>query len=348
MLLARLTKNNFHRFLSTTTLKRNQQFPAELIDPCCDPAKPIVVGMSQITEAAYGIRGAVEKTLCRYSRALSHATGIEVYLKMEQTQTTGSFKERGARWALMNLTADEKKKGVYAASAGNHAQALCIHGNKLGIPITVVMPRHAPIKKIAQCQQLGGKIIVKGKDISESRHVALTQSLEAGGKYINGYDHEHVIAGAGTVGLEILDQNSLEAGQPIRTPVMPTLADGLAVPLIGFNAFATALGKIDESIVVDEKTIGLAILRLVEMEKVSVSDRPWGIAELTELVAKEGGSIKDIFLERSWTRSDVFTVRTKVVAETRDSKHARRLEQALRLRYADDCIFHLFPTVDMH
>ncbi|CAJ0585997.1 unnamed protein product, partial [Mesorhabditis spiculigera] len=188
---------------------------------------------------------------------------------------------------------------------------------------------------------------------------------------------------------------------------MPTLADGLAVPLIGFNAFATALGKIDESIVVDEKTIGLAILRLVEMEKivvegagacgvgallsgrldkykgkkvvvvlsggnidttqlgrvmergmawdnrlvrfkVSVSDRPWGIAELTELVAKEGGSIKDIFLERSWTRSDVFTVRTKVVAETRDSKHARRLEQALRLRYADDCIFHLFPTVDMH
>ncbi|CAJ0586227.1 unnamed protein product, partial [Mesorhabditis spiculigera] len=184
----------------------SRTFPAELIDPCCDPAKPIVVGMSQITEAAYGIRGAVEKTLCRYSRALSHATGIEVYLKMEQTQTTGSFKERGARWALMNLTADEKKKGVYAASAGNHAQALCIHGNKLGIPITVVMPRHAPIKKIAQCQQLGGNIIVKGKDISESRHVALTQSLEAGGKYINGYDHEHVIAGAGTVGLEILDQ----------------------------------------------------------------------------------------------------------------------------------------------
>ncbi|CAJ0948894.1 unnamed protein product, partial [Mesorhabditis belari] len=305
---------------------------------------------------------------------------------------------------------------VYAASAGNHAQALCMHGKQLGIPVTVVMPRHAPIKKIAHRKKLGGNVIVQGKNLSESRLIALGKSLDEGGKYINGYDHKDVIAGAGTVGLEIIEQfpdvdavvlpagggglvagvataikglrsdvkiisveadrcpsfkNALQVGHPIETSVLPTLADGLAVSVIGVNAFATAKDKVDDAIVVDEKAIGLAILRLVELEKiviegagacgvgalllgklnqfkgkkvvtvlsggnsdtigtrmawdnrlvhfkVNVSDRPGGISELTNIIAENGASIKDIFLERSWTRSDVFTVRVKIVAETRN------------------------------
>ncbi|CAJ0948874.1 unnamed protein product, partial [Mesorhabditis belari] len=154
-----------------------------------------------------------------------------------------------------------------------------------------------------------------GKNLSESRLIALGKSLDEGGKYINGYDHKDVIAGAGTVGLEIIEQvpdvdavvlpagggglvagvataikglrsdvkiisveadrcpsfkNALQVGHPIETSVLPTLADGLAVSVSGVNAFATAKDKVDDGIVVDEKAIGLAILRLVELEKIVI------------------------------------------------------------------------------
>ncbi|KAJ1348143.1 hypothetical protein KIN20_003377 [Parelaphostrongylus tenuis] len=97
---------------------------------------------------------------------------------MDVNQDTGSFKERGGRHALMNLTDEEKKNGVYAASAGNHAQALAIHGKQLGIQVTVVMPRHAPLMKIPKCRELGANVIVQGKDISVARQIALQLAKE--------------------------------------------------------------------------------------------------------------------------------------------------------------------------
>ncbi|KJH53397.1 pyridoxal-phosphate dependent protein [Dictyocaulus viviparus] len=202
---------------------------------------------------------------------------------------------------------------VFAASAGNHAQAIAIHGNRLGIKITVVMPRFAPLMKISKCKDLGADVIVEGKDISESRQVALRLAKERGGKYINGYDHIDVLAGAGTVAEEIFDQvddvdailvpaggggliagvcvaakalspktkviglvpetcpsllNSLEAGKPVFTKCSATLADGLAVPLVGCNAFHSLKSIVHNVIAVKETDIALAILRLLESEKV--------------------------------------------------------------------------------
>src|SRR5690348_17111070 len=93
--------------------------------------------------------------------------GMEIYLKKEYLQITGSFKERGARFALMRLNAKERLAGVVAASAGNHALALALHGQQLGIPVTVVMPEFAPLMKITSCQSHGATIILHGKDIQK-------------------------------------------------------------------------------------------------------------------------------------------------------------------------------------
>lgn len=119
---------------------------------------------------------------------------------------TGSFKERGARWALLNIPESERKAGVWAASAGNHALALCLYGKQLGIPVNVVMPRHAPLMKIDFCIKLGANVTVQGKDLSAAREIAFDMKDQHGGVYINGYDHIDILAGAGTIGLELLDQ----------------------------------------------------------------------------------------------------------------------------------------------
>lgn len=101
---------------------------------------------------------------------------------------------------MLRLTPEQKKAGVWAASAGNHALALCYHGRKLGIPINVVMPRFAPLMKIDFCVKFGANVIVEGKDISEVRQLALKSALDHGATYINGYDHIDILSGAGTIG----------------------------------------------------------------------------------------------------------------------------------------------------
>lgn len=122
---------------------------------------------------------------CQKSR-LSDAMGIDLYLKKDFLQTTGSFKERGARYALVMLTEEQKKIGVISASLGNHALALSYHGYKLNIPVTVVMPVVAPIMKIAACRQYGANVIVDGLDMGEAKRIALGQAKENGLTYING------------------------------------------------------------------------------------------------------------------------------------------------------------------
>ncbi|RCN52061.1 putative threonine ammonia-lyase, partial [Ancylostoma caninum] len=282
-------------------------------DPCCDPNNPKELTYQQISVAQHKLKGGIVRTDCRYSRHISNLTGCKVYIKMEVNQDTGSFKERGGRFALMKLTEEEKKSGVFAASAGNHAQAIAIHGKQLGIKVTVVMPRHAPLMKITKCKELGANVLVEGKDIGISRQIALKLAKESGGKYINGYDHIDVLAGAGTVATEILDQvsdvdailspsggggllagccvaahalspntkviglvpescpsmlKSLEAGKPTTIKSNPTLADGLAVPTVGVNAFHSLKNLVNKVIAVKETDIAVGILRLLETEKV--------------------------------------------------------------------------------
>lgn len=164
------------------------------------------VTFPDIQAAAERIAGGVYMTPCPESQPLSQLTGSRVFCKFENLQRTGSFKERGARNALLLLGDELRAKGVIAASAGNHAQALAYHGQLLGVPVTVVMPVHAPINKVANCKQLGANVVQHGGSFAEARECADELAAERGLTYIHGYDDPAVIAGQGTIGLEILGQ----------------------------------------------------------------------------------------------------------------------------------------------
>ena len=268
----------------------------------------------EITSASYRIRDGISRTPCDRSH-MSSLTGIEIFFKKEFQQFTGSFKERGSRNTLKLLSKEQRELGVIAASAGNHALSLAYHGRDLAIPVTVIMPLTAPLMKVNLCRQYDANVIQHGRDFGEAKDYAMAMGKEKGMVYVNGYDDVPILAGQGTMGLEIIEQvpdmdaivipvggggllagtalaiktlnpkvqvisvesdkcpswqAALDAGQPVATPVGPTLADGLAVPTVGYNAFKTARNLVDRHIIISEDKIALAILRLIEMEKAVV------------------------------------------------------------------------------
>jgi len=158
-----------------------------------------------IVAAHTRIASGVVRTPCIPSPALSRITGCEVFVKLEYQQRTGSFKERGARNALLQLSDAARKGGVVAASAGNHALALAWHGRDLGIPVTVVMPRVAPLVKQARCRELGARVLIHGANIAEAKDLADKLVVDEGLAYVHGFNDAAIIAGAGTVGLEVLE-----------------------------------------------------------------------------------------------------------------------------------------------
>jgi len=139
---------------------------------------------------------------------------MNVYLKTELDQFTGSFKERGARNTLISLQEGWLRdpataaKGVIAASAGNHALALAYHGSLLNVPVTVVMPTVAPLAKVDKCRRFGATVLIKGDHIGESKMIAEEMMVKEGLVYVNGYDDKTIIAGAGTVGIEMCEEVS--------------------------------------------------------------------------------------------------------------------------------------------
>lgn len=167
---------------------------------------PGPVAFTDIEAAAQRIQGRVVATPCPHSIPLSEATGMEIYCKLEYLQRTGSFKERGARNALLLLSPGQGQRGVIAASAGNHALGVAYHAQLLGIPATVVMPRFAPLTKVTNCRRLGASVVLEGANIGDARARAETIAAEKGLTYINGYDDPAIIAGQGTIGLEIAEQ----------------------------------------------------------------------------------------------------------------------------------------------
>ncbi|XP_059090398.1 L-threonine ammonia-lyase-like isoform X1 [Tigriopus californicus] len=177
----------------------------ETLDPWCNPEEPRVVQFEQISAAAYRVREGIVRTPCDRSH-LSEESGMEIFLKKDYMQYTGSFKERGARYSLIQLDPKQKKKGVISASAGNHAQDMAYHGGQLGIPVTVVMPVIAPIMKIENCKKYGANVVIQGQNMGESKAYALKLGKERGLLYINGFDHPNILVGQGTMGLEILEQ----------------------------------------------------------------------------------------------------------------------------------------------
>ncbi len=175
------------------------------------------VKLADIRAARKRIAGSVVVTPCPESIPLSEITGARIYCKLDNLQRTGSFKERGARNALLQLGPDARRRGVVAASAGNHALGLAYHGRLLGIPVTVVMPDYAPLIKVSTCRGLGANVLIHGRDFVEARARAHELAVDQGLTYIHGFDAPEIIAGQGTLGLEILDQ--VPAADAIVCPV---------------------------------------------------------------------------------------------------------------------------------
>ncbi|XP_076440664.1 L-threonine ammonia-lyase-like isoform X2 [Babylonia areolata] len=324
--------------VSTNTSEETEEdegveIPDQLLkDEFCDPENPVAIHFRDVSAAAYKIKDGVQQTPCSLSM-MSKTYGMDIYFKKEFLHFTGSFKERGARYTLLQLTKEQQRKGVIAASAGNHALALSYHGQSLGIPVTVVMPIIAPLMKVESCRHHQATVIIKGNDIGESKKYALRIAKKQGLTYINGYDHPNILAGQGTMGLEILSQvpdmdaciipvggggliagvalaikslkpsvqiygvesekcasfsASLQAGHPMYTKSQSTLADGLAVPLVGVNAFETAKNLIDKMVIVKEENIAMSILRLIEQEKAVVEGAgATGLAAIIEGLVPE-------------------------------------------------------------
>ncbi len=169
------------------------------------------VTFDQIVAARERIESGVVMTPCAESLVLSETCGCTIFAKLEYLQRTGSFKERGACNALLQLSPEARTRGVIAASAGNHALALAYHGRRLGIPVTVVMPQFAPMIKQSRCVAMGATVVLEGLTIAQSKvkaeALAARPADQGGGQtYIHGFDAPEVIAGQGTIGLEVLDQ----------------------------------------------------------------------------------------------------------------------------------------------
>jgi threonine dehydratase len=164
-----------------------------------------MVSLQDIQDAARVIDGQVVHTPCLHSRTLSEITGAQVHLKFENHQFTASFKERGAVNKLSSLTPAERRAGVIACSAGNHAQGVAYHASRMGIPATIVMPRHTPYVKVEHTQKHGATVILEGDDFDAAKDHAKAICRDRALTFVHPYDDEKIIAGQGTVGLEMLD-----------------------------------------------------------------------------------------------------------------------------------------------
>jgi len=158
-----------------------------------------------VRAAAARIEGAVVRTPTLFSKTLSEITGAQVYLKFENLQFTAAYKERGALNALLQLSEEERRRGVIAASAGNHSQGLSYHGRRLGIPVTIVMPKTTPMVKVMQTESVGGNVVLEGENYDEASVHARRLEKELGLTFVHPFDDPRVAAGQGTVALEMLE-----------------------------------------------------------------------------------------------------------------------------------------------
>ena len=163
-------------------------------------------GINDIRAAQQRLRGEVICTPCTASRTLSAMAGCEVFLKFENLQFTASFKERGAFNKMAQLTVAERATGVLAVSAGNHAQGVAYHAQRMGIPATIVMPRFAPHVKVERTRSFGADVVLEGDTFDDARAHGLILARERGLTLVHPYDDLAVIAGQGTIGLEMLAQ----------------------------------------------------------------------------------------------------------------------------------------------
>jgi len=167
---------------------------------------PADLTLDDVRAAAARIEGAVVKTPLLRSQTLSEITGADIWLKFENLQFTAAYKERGALNALLQLSDEQKERGVIAASAGNHSQGLSYHGTRLGVPVTIVMPKTTPTVKVMQTESVGGNVVLEGETFDEAYAHACELEAERGLTFVHPFDDPHVAAGAGTTMLEMFEQ----------------------------------------------------------------------------------------------------------------------------------------------
>jgi len=201
----------------------------------------MAVTLEDVRAAAKRIAGAVERTPCLHSRTLSTLAGAEVWLKFENLQFTSSFKERGALNKLLLLSPEERGRGVIAMSAGNHAQGVAYHAKRLGVRAVIVMPRGTPNTKVRSTQVHGAEVILEGDTLADAAKHARDVQARQGLTFIHPYDDAAIIAGQGTVALEMLEQApNLDA---IVVPVGGGgLISGMAIAAKGLNPAIEVLG----------------------------------------------------------------------------------------------------------
>jgi threonine dehydratase len=253
------------------------------------------VGFADVEAAARRIEGAVLRSPFLASDALSRATGAKIFLKYDHLQATGAFKERGAANRIALLSATERAAGVIAMSAGNHAQAVARHAHLAGIAATIVMPVHTPSTKITRTASWGAKVVLHGETLAESAAHAHALADAHGYVFIHPYDDPAVIAGQGTVALEMLrDQPDLDVMvvatggggllsgcATVARALRPEL-EVIGVEVENYAAFAQALAgqqilvggpTVAEGIAVrDIGQLPLSILRALNVEVVTVSE----------------------------------------------------------------------------
>ncbi|NYZ14584.1 pyridoxal-phosphate dependent enzyme [Azospirillum sp. RWY-5-1] len=242
---------------------------------------------SAIDDAAERLRGHILRT----PMLAAHELGRDVWLKAETFQATGAFKERGALNRLLRLTGVERARGVIAMSAGNHAAGLALHARRLGVRATIVMPTTAPLCKRERTETLGAEVILSGASVAEARAHALELAAERRLTFVHPYDDPDVIAGQGTVGLEILADRpdvatvvvpvgggglvagvaaAVKAAKPSVTVVGVrlanrrggTLADGIAVDALGKLAQTVVADLVDTVVEVSEAEVAFAMRTL--------------------------------------------------------------------------------------
>src|SRR5271155_4713699 len=150
--------------------------------------------LDDIKAAARRVEGHIERTPCRFSMTLSKITGAEVWVKFENLQFTASYKERGALNRLLQLTDDERRRGVIAASAGNHSQGLAYHGQRLGVPVTIVMPRSTPFVKVQQTRNFGATVVQEGDRYEDAFDFAVQLGAERGLVFVQAFNDFDVMA----------------------------------------------------------------------------------------------------------------------------------------------------------
>jgi threonine dehydratase len=268
--------------------------------------------LNDVYLARQRIASLVRVTPMEHSPSLSKRVGVPVYLKLESQQITGSFKLRGASNAIAQLRIEQRAKGVVAASTGNHGRALAYAASQLNVKATICLSQLVPPNKVQAIRDLGAEVCIIGRSQDDAQHEAERIAREQGAALLPPFDHPAIIAGQGTLGLEIIEQvpdirlhgismqrgaamhASLQAGQPVEVEELPTLADSLGggIGLDNQYTFAMTRDLCDQVHLLDEASIGNGIRHAYfEERQVVEGAAAVGISALLEGLIEPRGPI---------------------------------------------------------